>query len=1160
MADSTDGSSSFWTQVDALFRKNLTFQRRNLKTNIRLVLFPVFLCLLLVLLEKIVNIELDKPSLKCGCTCIDQDGNGECERVCGIEYSDLKQVSTCSIPSPPEWPPFLQIPAPEYRAVKTDFLPFGDLPNDSCKSTGSCPTTLLITGNNQSLGESLARNMFPISSNFNSSHGLADVVLGSASKTQVSNILEPAFFSNLPVYYVQTHCGAKSSFNMSVPVGSTEVDKEIRCVEGQHLWRNSSSDINNELYTGYRRGNSEDKINEILAGYDLLNSNVNNYNLTVWYNSTYKNDSGNVRLGLVRVPRSINLVSNAFLQFLLGSSTQMLFDFIKEMPKPETKLLLDFSSLLGPIFYTWVVLQLFPVVLTALVYEKQQNLRIMMKMHGLGDGPYWMISYAYFLAISLVYFFTLNDYSIQFVFYVIYINLQISLAFLVAAFFSNVKTAAVVGYMIVFATGLLGGFFQFFLEATSFPRSWIVVMKLYPGFSLYGGIYEFSQYAFTGNYMGTRGMRWGDLSDTNNEMGHALIIMSMEWVVVFFIAYYIDQVVTSGNGSLFFLEMFKRKPSPSLRIPSLRMPSLRMPSLRMASLRRRSSNKEKVKQLVVEQDTSHAIVCDNLKKVYPGRDGNPEKLAVRGLSLALPQGECFGMLGPNGAGKTSFINMMIGLIKPSFGTAYIHGLDIRTHMDGIYTSMGVCPQHDLLWETLTGREHLLFYGRLKNLKGTALTQAVEESLRSMNLFTGGVADQQAGKYSGGMKRRLSVAISLIGDPKVVYMDEPSTGLDPASRNNLWNVVKHAKQNRAIILTTHSMEEAEHLCDRLGIFVDGSLQCVGNPKELKGRYGGSYVFTMTTYSNHEADVENLVKGLSPNAKKIYAISGTQKFELPKQSIKIADVFRAVENAKSRFAVQAWGIADTTLEDVFIKVAREAQPFDMIGLVNPSSGTTYVCGLDIRTDMDRIYSNIGAVEESLKSVSLFNGGVADNQSGKYSGGVKRRLSVAISLIGDPKVVYMDEPSTGLDPTSKNHLWNVVKHAKQNRAIILTTHSMEEAKDLCDQLGIFVDGSLQCVGNPKEIRRFICVHYDNSSNHESDVENLVNGLSPNTKKIYEIYGTQKFELPKQDIKIADVFRAVENAKSRFAVQAWRLADTTLEDVFIKVAREAQPFDVLS
>ncbi|KAK6123306.1 hypothetical protein DH2020_042957 [Rehmannia glutinosa] len=882
MADSSNGPSSFWTQANALLRKNLIFQKRNIKTNIRLVLFPIILCLLLVLIQKLVNNELDKPSNRCGCTCVDTGTNGQCERRCGIEYSTLDQVFTCPIPHPPQWPPLLQIPAQQYRAVRTDFISYGDLPEDSCKRTGSCPVTMLITGNNRTFGQSVAGNMFarPLSINF-------------------SDIL----FS----------------------LGDDALVSYVRCVQGLNLWRNSSSEINDELYRGYRKGNSERKINEIVAAYDFMNSNENLFNVTIWYNSTYKNDTGNQPIALTRA-------SNAYLQLLLGTDTKILFEFVKEMPKPETRLRLDLSSLLGPLFFTWVIVQLFPVVLISLVYEKQHRLRIMMKMHGLGDGPYWMISYAYFLAISSIYmlcfvvfgsaiglnFFKLNDYSIQFVFYFLYINLQIALAFLVADLFSNVKTATGAG---------------------------IIAMELYPGFSLYRGLYEFAQYSFNGNYMGTDGMRWKDLNDSNNGMREVLIIIAVEWVVVLGVAYYADQVVSSGKNPLFFLRRHQKNLSSSFRKPSLRRQGSKV-FVQMEKLDV-EQEREKVEQLLLESSTNHAIICNNLKKIYPSRDGNPEKFAVRDLSLALPQGECFGMLGPNGAGKTSFINMMIGLIKPSSGTAYVQGLDIRTDMNRIYTSMGVCPQHDLLWGTLTGREHLLFYGRLKNLKGASLTQtkcasgvcgttvrretraingtAVEESLKSVNLFHGGVADKQAGKYSGGMKRRLSVAISLIGDPKVVYMDEPSTGLDPASRNMLWNVVKRAKQNRAIILTTHSMEEAEHLCDRLGIFVDGSLQCVGNPKELKARYGGSYVFTMTTSANHEEEVENLVKNLSPNATKIYQISGTQKFELPKQEIRIADVFQAVENAKSRFTVQAWGLADTTLEDVFIKVARGAQAF-------------------------------------------------------------------------------------------------------------------------------------------------------------------------------------------------------------------------------------------
>ncbi|KAK7281816.1 hypothetical protein RIF29_10113 [Crotalaria pallida] len=947
MRNSPNEHALFWTQANALLRKNLTYQKRNVSTNIRLILFPFALCLLFSLLQNLIDKEiLNKAGNNCGCICTKTQGDQCLEKECGIQYSDLDQVGTCPIPNPPEWPPLLQVPASQYRAVKTDFLPFSDLPDASCRRSGSCPITMLFTGNNMSFGEILYGNMLPSTLIINNSDimgSLATNVMGSESEPEYTNFLEPSFFSDLPIDYLQSQCRQNSTFSVPVQIAAITQQQEVRCAQGLYLWRNSSYEVSNELYKGYYKANSERQINEIAAGYDFLNSNGNQFNVSIWYNSTYKNNTGYNPISLTRIPRSVNLVSNAYIQFLLGPGTKMLFEFVKEMPKSETPNKFDLASLLGPLFFTWVILQLFPVALISLVYEKRQKLRIMMKMHGLGDGPYWLISYGYFLAISVIYmlcfvifgsviglkFFTMNDYSIQFVFYFIYINLQISVAFLLASIFSNVKTASVTAYIGLFGTGLLAGYlFQFFLEATSFPRGWIIVMELYPGFALYRGLYEFSMASFTGDTMGTHGMRWGDLNHSSNGMTEVLIIMFLEWLLTLFVAYYIDQVLSSGSGKspIFFLKVFQKKPRLSFRKPSMRSQESKVfVQMEKPDV---SQEREKVEQLILEPTINHAIVCDNLTKVYPRRDGNPENFAVRGLSLALPHGECFGMLGPNGAGKTSFINMMIGLTKPTSGTAFVQGLDIRTHMHGIYTSMGVCPQHDLHWETLTGREHLLFYGRLKNLKGSALTQAVEESLRSVNLFHGGVADKQAGKYSGGMKRRLSVAISLIGDPNVVYMDEPSSGLDPASRNNLWNVIKRAKQDRAIILTTHSMEEAEVLCDRLGIFVDGSLQCIGNPNQLKARYGGTYVFTMTTSLDHEKDVENLVLQISPNATKIYHISGTQKFELPKGEVRIANVFQAVDSAKRKFTVSAWGIADTTLEDVFIKVARGAQSYDTL----------------------------------------------------------------------------------------------------------------------------------------------------------------------------------------------------------------------------------------
>ncbi|CAA7031236.1 unnamed protein product [Microthlaspi erraticum] len=800
--------ASFLTQANALFIKNLTYQKRNIWSSVRLIAIPLYLCLVLATIQALFDIHVNNSAEnRCGCQCMDTTKDGKCEREsCGLEYSSQNQAIFCAFPNPPPLLPLLHIPP----SVTSSSI-------DSCTRTGSCHVTILFTGNNPS------------------------------------------------------QLGAK-----------------VRCVQGLTPWRNNSTEVNDEIFKGYLQGNQEENINyEIVAAYDLLDTDKKNFNVTILYNSTHKENLVDRRVKFVRVPRLVNLVSNAYLEYLKGKGTKILFDFVKEMPKKETRLRMDMASLIGPIFFTWVILLLFPVILTSLMYEKQQRLRIIMKMHGLGDGPYWMISYAYFLVISTLYIISLMIFG----------------------------SAIVAAYLYVFGTGLLGLFlFQFLIEELSFPS-----------FSLYRGLYEFSQYAFQRNLNGMDGMKWKDFSGTAMDKVFSIIIV--EWFLALLATYYINRVSSST----------KERPFPFLRNPFKKIPSPQRISVEQqgseVSVEMEkldvAQEREKVEQLMMLEPctTSHAIVCDNLMKVYPGKDGNPPKMAIRGLSLAVSSGECFGMLGPNGAGKTSFINSMTGLVKPTSGTALVQGVDICKDMDRVYTSMGVCPQHDLLWETLTGREHLLFYGRLKNLKGSDLNLAVEESLKSVNLFCGGVADKPAGKYSGGMKRRLSVAISLIGNPKVVYMDEPSTGLDPASRMNLWTVIKRAKKHTAIILTTHSMEEAEFLCDRLGILVDGRLQCIGNPKELKGRFGGSYVLTMTTSSEHEKEVERLVQDFSPNAKKIYHIAGTQKFEIPKEEIRISEVFQAVEKAKSSFEVFAWGLADTTLEDVFIKVARTAEAFNV-----------------------------------------------------------------------------------------------------------------------------------------------------------------------------------------------------------------------------------------
>ncbi|OQU80393.1 hypothetical protein SORBI_3007G120200 [Sorghum bicolor] len=909
-------------------------QRRNARTNAAIAAFPALLCVLLVTIQRVVDSELERPPFRCGCVGTE----------CGIQYSTPIQALACAVPAPPRWPALVQVPPTEARALTR-------LHPRPCKaSEKSCPATVLLTGQNRQLAQGLGNLLFPpvppqyglMPAASNSSDYLdlfSTVVPGSSSLPAHVLFIEPGLVPNETLYLLQPKCLSESR-NISGHFDGIPMESDMQCVQALSLWCDNSSVINNHMFKGYKGGNKRRRSNEFLAGYDFLDTNKRRFHIYVWYNSSFSRDNGHHSMTVLRVSRLVNMASTAYLNFLKGENAEMRLEFLKEMPKAAVKTRLDFTTLLDALFFTWTVQLLLPVILTYLVYEKQQRLRLMMKMHGLKDAPYWLVSYAYFLALSAAYMmffiifgsiiglviFRLNSYIIQSLFYFVCINLQIMSAFLLATFFSSVKTASVIGYMYVFGSSLLGeALLKIFIEDATFPRHWLVIMELVPGFSMYRGIYELSEYAAAGRNMGKPGMRWVDLNDPINGMKDVLVLMSIEWIILLVVAFLLDHRPAWQPLFLFGFLSTKHS-SPSQKPIKLKRQSRRVHVY--ATKPDVSLERKVVKRLLKDMDMRNMIICHNLKKVYPGKNGNPDKHAVKGLSLALRKGQCFGMLGPNGAGKTSFINMMIGLVKPTYGTAYIHGMDLRTDMNEIYTNIGVCPQHDLLWEPLTGREHLMFFGRMKNLTGAALTQAVEDSLKSVNLFHSGFGDKSVSKYSGGMKRRLSVAIALIGNPKVVYMDEPSTGLDSRSRNDLWNIIKRAKKDCTIILTTHSMEEAEELCDRIGIFINGNFQCIGTPKELKVRYGGTRILTITTSPEHEEAVELIVSRLSPGYTRIYSVSGTQKFALPRREVGLGCVFGAVEVARRAFPVLGWGVADATLEDVFVRVAKEARAFHVL----------------------------------------------------------------------------------------------------------------------------------------------------------------------------------------------------------------------------------------
>ena len=224
----------------------------------------------------------------------------------------------------------------------------------------------------------------------------------------------------------------------------------------------------------------------------------------------------------------------------------------------------------------------------------------------------------------------------------------------------------------------------------------------------------------------------------------------------------------------------------------------------------------------------NAIECKGLRKEYPG------KLAVKGLELAVAEGEFFSLLGVNGAGKTTTIRMLTCLTRPSAGDATLMGHSVVTDAAGVREVTGLSPQETAVAGNLTVRENLLLMAELYGTPRAVALKKTEEMLELTGLAE--VADRRAKVLSGGWQRRLSVAMALISEPKVLFMDEPTLGLDILARREFWKLIRSLRGKITLVLTTHYLEEAEALSDRIGIMKNGELIAVGTVAELNARAG------------------------------------------------------------------------------------------------------------------------------------------------------------------------------------------------------------------------------------------------------------------------------------------------------------------------------------
>ena len=303
-----------------------------------------------------------------------------------------------------------------------------------------------------------------------------------------------------------------------------------------------------------------------------------------------------------------------------------------------------------------------------------------------------------------------------------------------------------------------------------------------------------------------------------------------------------------------------------------------------------------------------AIQCRDLRKTYGAKTGKVE--AVRGLNLEIETGECFGLLGPNGAGKTTTIEILEGLLEPTSGQVTILGRSWKDNPRELREWLGISLQETRLSEKLSVRETIeLFASFYSQPRPSA------EVLDDMQL--GEKADAWVGKLSGGQRQRLAVATALVGNPKVLFLDEPTTGLDPQSRRQLWDIVRTFQRNGGtVLLTTHYMDEAERLCDRLAIVDHGQIIAEGTPADLINRLGGHHVVEFSASGNSQNGAGLDIWRALPGVESVRNEDGLVSLSVREPHLTIPALLDAVEQQGSQLLHLT--TRQASLEDVFVRL--------------------------------------------------------------------------------------------------------------------------------------------------------------------------------------------------------------------------------------------------
>jgi len=308
------------------------------------------------------------------------------------------------------------------------------------------------------------------------------------------------------------------------------------------------------------------------------------------------------------------------------------------------------------------------------------------------------------------------------------------------------------------------------------------------------------------------------------------------------------------------------------------------------------------------------LTVQRLRKVY--RNRTPPKVAVDDVSFGVHKGEIFAFLGTNGAGKTTTMSVLTGDVVQTAGRAIVSGHDVALHPERARMCLGYCPQFDALHADMTPMEHMALYSRLKGVPEHLIRRSSEHLLRGLGVYA--YKDKPTKALSGGNKRKLSIAIALVGDPSVVLLDEPSAGMDPLARRVLWGELEGIAKSRSVVLTTHHLEEVEALADRAAIMVAGKLRCIGSLQHLKSKFGGgAYELTATCGSDEAAEKLCELAAAQLNARLLERHALQRHFSLAQ--LPLSRVFGFLSAHKHACDIQSFGVTQASIEQVFLRIS-------------------------------------------------------------------------------------------------------------------------------------------------------------------------------------------------------------------------------------------------